>query len=351
MLPPVLMYQFSGYRIGLYIYLELLMLVILVCSLKDNFNWSTMKVIFFSLLATVVICWRSESIFYLILVIAFYTFSQNHSFSKYLRIGGIISLLLFFGWVTIWQSRSLGNSNYEIVATIRPCVELIRHAGKGDEIELEKINKILNVDIVKAHPDHNGEVVYWNDNAVSSKYSRKEYHDYIKGFIALCLRHPDIVWRERTQVFKNTIGLKTKGFNNVDPSVETYIPGKWTYSAQTEIITKNKYPSFIRLRSKVIHMMGMEHKLKIVQPFYSIVWNVITPVFVIVMGIVVLVKYKKWNFASILAFVGIKIPLVFLAAPSDWFMYYLSFYFIGYVLLDYYFLYLLSRRKEEKVNV
>ena len=63
-LPPILMYQFSGYRIGLYIYLELAMLVVLVCGAKDKREWKWKYVLLLAFLTVIVAAWRTESIFY-----------------------------------------------------------------------------------------------------------------------------------------------------------------------------------------------------------------------------------------------------------------------------------------------
>lgn len=49
LLPPILMYQFSGYRMGIYVYLELVMLVILIGLNKTKSKWGVEEgITFFS---------------------------------------------------------------------------------------------------------------------------------------------------------------------------------------------------------------------------------------------------------------------------------------------------------------
>ena len=67
-LPPVLLYQFSGYRMGIYVYLELAMLVMILCGKRDEVAWSWKQVILFGFLAVLTACWRTESLFYAIMM-------------------------------------------------------------------------------------------------------------------------------------------------------------------------------------------------------------------------------------------------------------------------------------------
>ena len=65
LLPPVLMYQFSGYRIGLHIYLELVLLVILICGNREKDEWCWPYTILLGLLSSIVATWRTEAFIYI----------------------------------------------------------------------------------------------------------------------------------------------------------------------------------------------------------------------------------------------------------------------------------------------
>lgn len=64
LLPPILMYQFSGYRMGIYVYLELVMLVILIGLNKTKSKWGWKKVLLFSVICSIISTWRTESFIY-----------------------------------------------------------------------------------------------------------------------------------------------------------------------------------------------------------------------------------------------------------------------------------------------
>lgn len=62
--PPLLLYQFSGYRMGMYVYLELVVLVMLICAWKEPVTWSWTQLLLFSALSVIIASWRTESFFY-----------------------------------------------------------------------------------------------------------------------------------------------------------------------------------------------------------------------------------------------------------------------------------------------
>lgn len=351
--PPILIYQLSGYRIGFYVYLELLMVVIMICSIKGTYHWTTFRVIIFSLLVSVCACWRSESIFYVILGILFYGKFRNPTFTRKLRIIGVVLVVLMTGGLTQYQSNKLGNSNYQLISTLCPAVELIRHADlEKDQDALAQISNVVHVDMVRAEPEKRGEAIYWEYKDYKRNYTKQEYREYLKGFLTLCKRYPEVVWNERFLMFKRTSGIKEKSVNNVDGAVAIYNPAKGNsnYRVLESIKTGNKYPVFKRMRERTIKAMGMERNGKVVQPLYSIVWNIIVPILVLLGGFGALLWKRKRQFAVILAFILLKIPAVFASAPSNWFMYYMSFYFFGYTLFVYYILYYLMKRKEKKAH-
>lgn len=353
LLPPVLMYQFSGYRLGLYIYLELLMFVIMICSLKNNYKWTKFRISMFALLITVCASWRSESLFYALLGIIFLAVGKNITLSKKKRALGVVLILIFFGSLTSFQNHALKNSNYEIISTLRPAVELIRHSDiEKDADELMTINQVVDVEKVKAHPDHNGEKAYWGDKVVRKNYTKKEYKEYLKAITHLSVRYPSVAWRERWDSFAATSGFwGDRQYKNIDTSIDMLIPGKDQYdNAFSKIVTVQKYPVFSRFRAKFIHFMGMKRHGKLIQPLHAIEWNIIVPMLALLIAFVKVLYQKKWMYAVILAFVLVKIPVVFLTAPSTWFMYYLSFYFLGYVLLDFYLVYRIGERRRISDN-
>ena len=98
-----------------------------------------------------------------------------------------------------------------------------------------------------------------------------------------------------------------------------------------------------------IHLLNIRkgshiYKLRLV------VWNAALPLMVLVYVWYKTIRKKEWFIFIIITSVVIKIPIVFLTQPSCWFMYFLSFYFLGYVMLIYGIQQEYSRRREKGIT-
>jgi hypothetical protein len=87
-------------------------------------------------------------------------------------------------------------------------------------------------------------------------------------------------------------------------------------------------------------MDSYEEKL----PIADVVYSAIPAIVIILIAFVILLAKRKWKELFLVTGVLVKVPLVFLTAPSKLFMYYYSVYLFGYFLL-FYALYLYTGRK------
>ncbi len=78
-----------------------------------------------------------------------------------------------------------------------------------------------------------------------------------------------------------------------------------------------------------------------------LVWNALIPITILVYAWLHLMINKKWFLLGVCTSVVIRIPIVILTEPSGWLMYFLPFYFLGYVYLIYRILFVVSRSKEK----
>ena len=75
-----------------------------------------------------------------------------------------------------------------------------------------------------------------------------------------------------------------------------------------------------------------------------LIWNTLIPLIVLIYEWFSLLIKRKWYLWGICTAVLIRVPIVILTAPSSWMMYFLSFYFLGYVYFVYKLLIYLSNR-------
>ena len=223
LMPPVLMYQFSGYRMGVYVYLELVMLIMLICSAKDEKAWSLPYLLTFTVLCTIVSTWRTESFVYVPCTFLLILFISKNIISNKRKLLCIAILVIGFVGINKYQNLQLGNSNYEIISLMRPCTELVRIADpEEDASELTVIDKVTNLEVIQNNPTLNGEALYWNTDCVRNRndnpdddYTDEDYHNYLKAFIKLSLKYPKVVIAERWNLFIEGSGITGETSNNV----------------------------------------------------------------------------------------------------------------------------------------
>lgn len=341
LLPPVLMFQFSGFRIGIYVYLEFLMLVILITTYKERIRWSYKKALFVCVLSALVCTWRSEALLYLpALFIAFLIFYRRFM-GKKMAVFCLAASLIGFGGIQYWQKVSLGTSNYEIVSTARQVAVLVRHSDQSkDRHELQAIGKVVNLKNIMDNPKLDGEALFWRQKLVKKNYSKKEYHDYLASIVKLTLKYPSVVFYERMHLFYH--GAITPMGDNMatarlyDDKSHSKIGEKFknTNWVANKPILQNKRKKLINAASNVNQHIR----------YYSCV----IPLFTLFLALFYFIKKRFWLFVVMAGAVWAKICLVILTAPTGYFFYYLSFYFLGYILLVYSILYFIKQRREKR---
>ncbi|CDD58922.1 hypothetical protein [Clostridium sp. CAG:43] len=354
LLPPILSYQYSGYRIGIYIYLELTFIIMSICIYEGEKEWNYRKLLMFCFLSVIVACWRTESFIYIPFICILFLFVRKEKLSRKKKFLGIMILILGFIGMTKWQKYELGNQNYEIVATLRPCVELVRHADlKKDESELKAINEVLDLEIIYENPEYNGEQLYWSTGCVrttnddpSDDFTEIEYKDYLRAFLKLSIKYPKVVINERGRLFLQSIGVIGSSVRN------TYISAVlFDDSSNKELIQfqENGWlvnrPVYKTLRKYILLILGGVNTDGSLRPFQSIIWNAVLPISVLCFVWLKLLLQRKWYLWLLCSAIVAKIPIVILTEPSNWVMYFLSFYFLGYILITYGIWMYLSRKE------
>lgn len=351
--PPVLMYQFSGYRMGLYVYIELAMLVAWLCTIKEQQEWRWQYIILFSVLCAVTAVWRTESLFYIPFICVSMFFTKKEVLPKLKKVICILLILCIYFGINHVQTEKLGNNSYKLVSILNPCVELIRVADpETDKAILDDLSVTLNMDVIYGNPNRKGTALY--PDIVQPEHTDEDYHKSLKAFVKLCLKYPQIVIRERTTLFIQASGITGESVTNMGRTYNFYDSDSEAEAsgAIKEAGWIADQPAFPVMRKRLIYLLNMrigEH----VSVLYRIVWNVVIPIIVLLFAWCILLKNKQWWSFIVATAVLVRVPVVFLTEPSGWLMYWLSFYFIGYVVLVYGLLYYRGnylRRKGDVTN-
>lgn len=341
MTPPVIMYLYSGYRLGIYVFLEIFVLGVMICYRRRWQEASWQLKAFTAFLVAVISVWRTECFVYVPLCLLLLGFDRSLSASERRRI--IAGTLLVFLALHTWQQRGLGNSNYEIVSLARPLTEAVREAGKSgkfsaeDQPLIDAIDKVVKVDMIFEKKNSSGEGLYWS-GFTRQNYSDDDYKNLLKAFVDLSLRYPETVWHERSTLFMNSLSWwGKKHYTNVDAAADLELGNNNATAAFVGkrgdyhwILTE----PVIQARSKAIRILGIQFLSGVPQKLvYSVFWSPL-PEILMFLGILVycLVK-RRWFESLILGSFFFRIGVIFLTSPTGWYMYFHSFLFMGQVLM------------------
>lgn len=93
-------------------------------------------------------------------------------------------------------------------------------------------------------------------------------------------------------------------------------------------------PLFPNLRKTMLRALDLQSS----NSYFSIrrlIWNVLIPILILLYTWCKTIQKKNRDYFIITTAIIVKIPIVYLTQPTYWFMYWLSFYLIGYVIIVY----------------
>ncbi len=345
LLPPVIMYQMSGYRNGLYVYLEVVMIVELLSLIinKENISWG--KLVGLAFIIVIVSTWRTESFIY-IPFICFMVVSKYITINKVKKFTCIVFVLCGYILVNYFQKEAIVDENYKIMSLIRPAVELVRESNiERDAKELDEIDDVLDLHVIYDNPTMNGEELYWGTGCVRTRnetpdddYSIDDYKEFTNAVVSLSFKYPQVVIYDRLRMFVGASGIRATTVNNVDDAAKLFEENNDNFNATQMLSSRwilNK-PLSVTVRRNIIYILGTRtfdgEKIKIL---HLIVWNLLVPIIALIYVWFKLLKEKRWDFWWVCTAILVRGPIIFLTEPAPWFMYWLSFYELGWLLVVY----------------
>lgn len=322
---PVLDSNLYPMRMSLYGFMELFLLVLIWEKRK---NWSLICT-----LAALVTVWRTEAVYYFILfpLLLVILFMKELGRKRLLKIicGYLVCALCLFVPQTAGDKLTSGNQ-YDLTSVVLPLVPLVNEAyGRADCIEqLEAIDQVINVEIAVAgaREGKSGISLFWSEPDFQRTYTDSQYGEFKSAYYELILKFPKTFLAERwdcfvhsTDLLQNTTELFcARGVANYD-TFRSYAGTK---------------PLNDELRSTVVKILEWrqpdDYESK--RAGYGVVYTAMIPMGIILAVWAVCLLRRKWRGFFLLSLPLVKVPLVFLTAPSRLFMYYYSLYLIGYFL-------------------
>ncbi len=321
--PPLLAYILSGFRMGLYSYLEL-GLVMQLLDLYKSKSVSNTQILALCLTGIIVASWRTEAILYILFIPKILLFVS--------RKGGLSVRIFMLASVVIIVGTLLSNSynnklndpqgtngynRYALTAMVEPASKLTMKAlDNGDEVEVNLVGRVFNLEYVDQHRDLSGERIFW-DGGIRDGYNKEDFYAFVDGYKKLALKYPVVTLKSMGKVFIDSIGLPGK-----DGRIAQRINIEWDIRNDENwnklIKAPLRTPWNDKLRTSTLKTIRGRGVLAV------LTWNTLIPFMMGLMALIILFKKKQWLLVALLCMVLIKIPIVFITASAPYLMYYLS---------------------------
>lgn len=332
---PVLDQSLYPLRLSLFSFIEVLYFCKLyILYTKKSLTINDLDIISITLMSSLLASWRSECVFFVILTpvvfcLLFWKRSKLKTKISVFVLSTIFSMVLIAP--QSYVSKSWGGDEYQISPYIEFTDALIKkeYSINPHSDILATIDKVLNVQVFNSMST--GEQAFWNDG-VRHGYTQEEWDACKKSILKLLIKYPDTYINERLHTFYITSGLIH------DQSNQNYYNPLFVYSSNQKNFNDvqiRKY-SFFRnyfwltqpidnkLRNDTISILECRNlddysKTNIL---YPICYNLILPFIILFLLLILGVIRRNICILFISGSVLLQFIMMFLIAPSIYFMYY-----------------------------
>lgn len=338
LLPPVLLYNQEPFRPTWTSWTEVFLLGVLAVWLAARKPLSRGKWCVLVCLGALTATWRSECIYYLLLMpVFFFLLAYRKQLSRSAAVAGSVLVILLTLGSNRYNSTLMGGSSwsYQSVAFVRQIYTAVRAADQQQDADLlAKIDPVFSVEACLESPgllaDTYNEVIQ-TDTTVTEEL----WNDCLKASLQLAVRHPVPVLQERWNLFLDTIH-----YNIFSGQKAVFVTSSEFYEKPVEElrdIQKNFLenipplgaPFNNQLRRQVINVL-LNWKVTS-NPVVSLSWNMAPFLGLLAVLQIAFAVRRKWDLFWINAAGVLHIAVVFVAAPTSYFMYYLAPYMQGAV--------------------
>ncbi len=350
-LPPVLNYTLSGFRIGIYQFLELYLLtrlIVLFYHKEHKVSWlNLIEITFFTI---IIGTWRTEGFIYPFVVLAALLLLGKDRLKRTWQATAGIALIGVLG-CNMYNAKLIGNNEeYTIVSTFVPVCAIIREADDLDEETLTILNKIIDIEFVKANDaGAHSYKWYYTNGGHRSNYSQAEARAYLFVAAKIILQHPQIAIDQWSTNFQKTVWINAK--RKTIPSSLIRAITSFSKTPDNQYWFNNEYFPYINnsyfykpinstLRNQVIAWItGIklddntfeENQSYQVTPAYHVFYNLVIPLILFSIAMMVIILCRQWFLLLPCAAILCHLAIVFCTAPGIIFFYYLPIYFCMYV--------------------
>lgn len=336
LLPPVLLHNQEPFRPTWTSWAEVFLLGVLAVWLAARKPLSRGKWWVLVCLGALTATWRSECIYYLFLMpVFFFLLAHRKQLGRVAAVTGSVLVILLALGSNRYNSALMGGSSwsYQSVAFVRQIYTAVRAADPQQDADLlAKIDPVFSVEACRESP---GLLAGTYDEVIQpdAVVTDELWNDCLKASLQLAVRHPIPVLQERWNLF-----LDTMHYNIFSGQKVVFVTSGELYEKPVEELRdfQRKYlenlpplggPFNVQLRRQVINVL-LNWKVTS-NPVVSLSWNMAPFLGVLVVLQVAFAVRRKWGLFWINAGGILHIAVVFVSAPTSYFMYYLAPYMQG----------------------
>lgn len=337
---PVLDSNLYPIRMSLYAWLELLLVAELYFLAKRVTDKTVAGEklcgywIYMAVLAGVVTVWRTEAIYYLAAYpVLLLMIGKGRRYVKQILIYLIVFVILFVPQKV--GEKLTSGEQYELTSVVLPLVPLVEAASENADAQdrklLDSIDQVVNVEVTLqgAAKGKSGINLFWGEPNFQRNYTAQQFAEFKSAFYQLAMKYPQVFLAERWETFCDSSDL-------LENTTELF-----TRDGVLNYENFKKYPLAQpldnTLRTAVIKMLELrdKHDYNVKLAVTDVVYSAVPAILILIIASVILLFRKRWMSLMLVLTVLVKVPLVFLTAPSRLFMYYYSVYLFGYCALFY----------------
>lgn len=297
----------------------------------DKEKLNNKNLILLALMTILLSTWRAEGIYHLILVpLCLFIVCNKQNIKKLLLFSFaiLIGVLALNRGYDLIKQDNYGKMKYELTAYMNPISNIMADKNVNvSKLNMDALNKVIDIEKTKEDAYMYETPSFWN-GAVREGFSEQDFKNFKKEYIKLVALNPDIFIGARTRTLVAASGLSPNAYL-VSDYINDYIKTKPNNEA-AELMLKSEfnYPLNISLRQVVIDYLNTS-KSQIGYVNMAIIFWDFLPIILFLFVILFRVRSIKDPFLWISLLCLGRIPILFIAEPGSYFMYYYPMYLSG----------------------
>lgn len=310
--------------------------------------------LFLSAASGLIIAWRTEYVYLLLLLPASLWFLKLFSL-KHACISLAVMSLSFLLFQVPNKIAANGSNKYPISLVINPLGNLFNEEhleGPSVYEDILILNELIDVQRLRRDASVRNISQYWN---IPDVLPKEQLNRFMGAALRLIVYNFDDFLKYRCLTFAHTNGFYPDEVNHPGGEMVSGILELSYYDTDFKKVFPFMEPPFGQtVREHVIEFLSCRHYVQgesTTNIFLPVFYNCLPAFILLAIATLTGCFQRKKAFVVLSFLIQVQLVLIFLTAPAMFFMYYYCFYLCGYAFAGLFFLDMLCSRKHDKKQV